>query len=306
MNKNCQPILRVRKPNAKRSAASKTARLEEKLDGIALLLKSATQASQVASIILNGEPQENADGVQTSSASPQRCQMTYLPEQNQTGETVAQVVREMIDSQTAANNASDSSSSSYYSTPSTTHSIPELSPSIAEEYFNNFCTYKLRHFPFVHIPPNTTAQQFSQERPFLYLCIMSTFLKSPVQQLAITDKIKAELSQKMLFNGEKSIDLLFGILVYPFWYVMQSGVNPSLLNDFSFTNHLCNKAQTSVFMHLAVSLVFDLGLHRPPSREPHLMKTFGVSDGPPGPLDLPVRTNNERRAVLGCYLLSSM
>lgn len=56
----------------------------------------------------------------------------------------------------------------------------------------------------------------------------------------------------------------------------------------------------SVFTHLATSLVFDLGLNNPVQVTP---STFNLHQCPrPSTL----RTMEERRAALGCYLMTSM
>lgn len=56
----------------------------------------------------------------------------------------------------------------------------------------------------------------------------------------------------------------------------------------------------SVFTHLATSLVFDLGLNKPVQVTP---STFNLHQSlrPSTP-----RTMEERRAALGCYLITSM
>jgi hypothetical protein len=61
----------------------------------------------------------------------------------------------------------------------------------------------------------------------------------------------------------------------------------------------------SVFTQLAQALVFDLGLNKPLPKDPDTMLNFN-SHGCPRPLLSTVRTMEERRAVLSCFLVSSM
>lgn len=59
----------------------------------------------------------------------------------------------------------------------------------------------------------------------------------------------------------------------------------------------------TAFGQLAMSLVFDLGLNKPVRKEPHIMSVFS-----PHCVRIPmstVRSMEERRAVLGCFLMTS-
>jgi hypothetical protein len=92
------------------------------------------------------------------------------------------------------------------------------SPAEAEEYLINFQTNNSKYFPFVYIPSTTTAQQLRQERPFLWLCIMTVGSKSTSQQQVLGTKIRKTVAQEMIVQSEKSIDLLLGLLIFTGWY----------------------------------------------------------------------------------------
>jgi hypothetical protein len=96
----------------------------------------------------------------------------------------------------------------------------EPSPYEAEEYLKIFRTQKLKYFPFVYIPSTTSAQHLLQERPFLWLCIMTMSSNSISQQLALSNKIRHILGRKMLLEYEKNLDLLLGLLAYIGWYAI--------------------------------------------------------------------------------------
>jgi len=66
-----------------------------------------------------------------------------------------------------------------------------------------------------------------------------------------------------------------------------------------------DKPFLSVLTQLAISLVFDLGLNKRPFRDPDVMFNF-KPNGCPKPSPSTVRTMEERRAVLGCFLITSM
>ncbi|ODQ76054.1 hypothetical protein LIPSTDRAFT_101368 [Lipomyces starkeyi NRRL Y-11557] len=132
-----------------------------------------------------------------------------------------------------------------------------------------------------------TTQQLRQERPFLWLGIMSASSKSVPQQLALRARMRAILAQRMMLEFRKDLDLLLGIFIYLSWANYQ----------------LPQRLSLCLFMQLANSLVFDLGLNRSHTYD-HLTP-FGPHLCPSVPTSGP-RTMEERRAVLGCYYLSSM
>jgi hypothetical protein len=74
------------------------------------------------------------------------------------------------------------------------------------------------------------------------------------------------------------------------------------LHDARTNCHILQKPALSMFTQLAISLVFDLNLNRPISGQAStLYMTMYDYKEPPR-----LRTLEERRAVLGTFLLSSM
>jgi len=192
--------------NAKRPAASKTAQLEEKLDGLVSLLKSATQSTPIA-----GDPNATAMGnlghdntIQANSTTSSYSQME------------GSMSYDHFPDPTQLTPATGSGSTSSHSPTSSIPCAVEPSPYEAEEYLRTF-RQKLKYFPFVYIPSTTSAQHLLQERPFLWLCIMAMSTKSTSQQVALVNKIRHTLGRKMLFEFEKSLDLLLGLLAYIGW-----------------------------------------------------------------------------------------
>ncbi len=63
----------------------------------------------------------------------------------------------------------------------------------------------------------------------------------------------------------------------------------------------------SRFMHLAMSMTFELRLNKPPMKDAHTIFAFGPKeDLEKEEENLATRVMEERRAVLGCYALSTM
>ena len=98
------------------------------------------------------------------------------------------------------------------------HEASEPSPVEAEQYLSFFCTYKAKYFPFVYIPPTTTAQQLRQKKPFLWLCIMTIASRSTTQQQVLGSRIRDILAQEMMLKSGQNMDLLLGLLAYIAWW----------------------------------------------------------------------------------------
>ena len=82
--------------------------------------------------------------------------------------------------------------------------------------FRNMSTF----FPFVLIPIDADVQSMSEERPFLFLAAMaSASSEDKALQNTLDQEFRTILSTKVVLEGEKSIDLLQGLLVYLAWSV---------------------------------------------------------------------------------------
>jgi hypothetical protein len=184
-----------------RTAASQTARLEEKLDGLVSLLKTATRAtpsieSAIAAVGWNFSDVVAQGSVPTPSNASNEMSMEG------TSNSVSNCILSPL---TPAS----------VSTPQLfPYTIPrDLDPSLeeAEVYLMTFRTQTLSCFPFMYIPENTPSHQLRQERPFLWLCIMVISFRTSSKML--------RLGREILVDGERNIDLLLGLLVYIGWYV---------------------------------------------------------------------------------------
>jgi hypothetical protein len=190
LNKECRPAETVRRRSSRKPAISRTARLEEKLDGLVSLIKAGAQSG----------------GLIPSSRA------TTAMDDSTPGGTFDNV--QMLTPAT-----DDSTGSPYNLSPSGFDNTgSELSPVKAEEYLTNFQTYKSKYFPLIYIPSTTTASQLRQERPLLWLCIMTVGSKSTSQQQVLGSKIRETIAREMVVQSEKNIDLLLGILIFIWWY----------------------------------------------------------------------------------------
>lgn len=116
-----------------------------------------------------------------------------------------------------------------------------------EKLFGNFYDRMTPYFPFA-VLTNEPAKM-RQERPFTYVaCVMAAAYSDPTLQYRISRDALKYLGEHMLLRGEKSLDILQGLLIMINWYHVYTHSNPQLMN----------------LLHLAKALLVDLGLNRPP------------------------------------------
>lgn len=166
--------------------------------------------------------------------------------------------------------------------------IPASDPS-PEECLTNFRKHMLKYFAFLHLPSDT--QWLRRERPFLFLSIMAASSQSTQTKLALGERIKQILMQRIFLDndpGAVNIDLLLGLLTFLAWG----------------HDHLLHRtaAKVSRFTQLAMTLVFDLRLNKPLPDDSNMLPIGGNYTTSRGP----TRSLEERRAVLGCFVMSSM
>jgi hypothetical protein len=187
-------------------------------------------------------------------------------------------------------------STTSYSAGSEKHNAPVnfLTESEAdlEQYLECYRAKMVSYLPIVCINPNTTVDELRKQRPFLFLVIRAICSKNLERQAALVHEFKMILGREMLVAGTKNVDLFLGILIFAGWCHL----------------YISNKPIISTIVHLAMSLAFDLGLTKPPPTESTSVMLNYTAQGCPKPTNgmIPMRTMEERRAVIGLYLVSSV
>ncbi|KAL5354405.1 hypothetical protein ACLOAV_000494 [Pseudogymnoascus australis] len=160
----------------------------------------------------------------------------------------------------------------------------------ASRYLEIFRTVMVHRFPFVVISPDVTAQELHKTRPFLFLAVLAaaSYENMPLQR-QLGKEIKHVVSSRIIFDGEASIEIVQGILIYLAW------------------NHYYSRPRVyNQFLQLAISIVVDLRLNRPP---PHGPPKVGITlelDADTKAKKYPTTwSQDERRAVAGCFYLAS-
>ncbi|GKT52447.1 uncharacterized protein ColSpa_12628 [Colletotrichum spaethianum] len=291
LSKACQPSNPIRK-RSKKPPSSRTAQLEEKLDGLVTLLRQSGRpnlpADLGADFNIPGPIPSSATAARESFSEMGGMRGGFGPASG--GE----------DSERARGNSLPTPTQT--DSPEGTRFGDELpSPDEAEALFEAFRGQNLKYFPFLSFKATMTAQELRAERPFLWLCIMTVAAKVTSQQLALGQRVRQVVSQKLLIENERSIDYLLGLLVILGWANHQLG----------------NKPFMCLFCQIAIGLVFDLGLSRDPldGLNPFLCwkaaqeradrdKTGVVPQTLYVKSQMP-RTMEQRRAVVACYLVTS-
>ena len=145
------------------------------------------------------------------------------------------------------------------------------------------------HFPFVVIPDNVDAATLAKTRPFLLkAAVLAAVNKDVDASLRLEDELVKHLSERMILRGERSLDLLQGLLVYIAWYQF----------------HFLIARQLTTLQQLAIAMMAELGINRAPTRLDDFER--GVKSGWEGQPEPTNRTLDERRAYAGCFYLSSV
>lgn len=218
MGKICQPSPPVRKRRtANRVSESKTSKLEEKLDGIVKLLNST---GRIPLEMPNSSPKSPSAEVSLpwnpEIASGSTAPGTHSYQDNAYTRPLP-IGRGMSESSyTPATSASSAASPPVFLQP-VLHQNLEPSQEEAEMHLNRFRTDFTNTFPFIVIPPSVTAHQLRQERPVLWVCIMTVASNDTAQQIRYSKEVRGIFGREVFIEGNRSMDLLLAILVYAVW-----------------------------------------------------------------------------------------
>ncbi len=221
MKKICQPSPPVRRSRTlKRPSAHESSKLEEKLDGLVTLLKSATQG---AAGILNATfVNSSLEGLQPtgheSSSIPTATNRVDQGEYTHSRPPPSgSRPHESLYTPTASNSSKSTPLNNLNLQP-ILHPGLEPSPEDAELYLNKFRCDFVKHFPFIVISSSTTAHELRQDRPILWISIMTVASSNSTQQISLSNEIRGILAREAFIQGTRNMDLLLAILVYATWY----------------------------------------------------------------------------------------
>ncbi|KAK9367092.1 hypothetical protein V1509DRAFT_194602 [Lipomyces kononenkoae] len=278
LHKECIRSDTVRK-RPKGRVTSRSSQLEQKLDDLMVLLKSSPHTQTTETSASKSGSKLGDVGIETVSNSLCSTDSESISDSR---EDRTMCISSHVEP--FMHLCSTSALSQNYTIPI----IFEPTQEDANQYLKDFRTQKLEHFAFLSIDPATSSDELRQERPFLWLCIMAISCPSTSDQIRLGNGIRQIVSQKVVINGERNLDLLLGIMIFVGWAQYQVHSGPLL----------------TVFTQLALSLLYDLELHTSVGTDSAL--TFGWWARHSKFAIPTTRTMEHRRAALGCFLLNSI
>jgi hypothetical protein len=170
--------------------------------------------------------------------------------------------------------------------------IGTLTPSTCpdEVLFDRYQRLMAPNMPFYIVPHGTCASSLARSEPFLMHAIrVVSYFHDTSQQQVLAEGLMREICERLLMNGERSLGLLHGLLIFSHWY------NP----------HVYSPQNSTIRLHLAIALTTDLNIDRGPgtcekAQMESALRAYGVTH------TTKTLTNDERRAVLGTYYLTSV
>jgi hypothetical protein len=196
-----------------RPPATRTSQLEEKINGLVTLIKSATQSGpEIIKITpLNPPPESsvpsNHESAPASTASSSASYRDYIFDRLNT-----ELQNSDFTPPVSSTSRSPPRASRYAFYPTF-----EPKPEEAEVYLNTFRTYFLDYLPFIVIPSAMKASQLRQERPMLWMCIMAVASNSITQQVALSKQVLETFGREAYVEGTRNMDFLLAVLVYAAW-----------------------------------------------------------------------------------------
>ncbi|KAI0097428.1 hypothetical protein F4776DRAFT_676824 [Hypoxylon sp. NC0597] len=265
LKKECTVSVSIGRRRGEKRGVSKTARLEDKLDELVSCLKAQKEAEKKGA----AETLASIEGLGSEAEAPSITTLSPT---------------------TAANSLRGTTLFGTSKTPDSNSSFPdEPSPLEAEELLKKFREETIGFFPFVYIPPHVTSNQLPELYPFLWLNIMCTTLSSEKRRYALGDQARSIVIQKVVVDREKSLDLLLGLLTLVGWSQL----------------HRRDKPFSTLFSQLIVTLVCDMGLHRPPPDGTFTFCTNMKDNDSRVANVFKIRTHEVQRAVLGAFIVTS-
>ena len=163
-----------------------------------------------------------------------------------------------------------------------------ISIEVAQRLLDRYRFKATQHFPFVVLSDHVDLSSIRHETPFLFLSIMTSMMVDNCSlQRCLSEELRLQTHRRMLVNGEKTLDLLQGLLVHVSWYHYM--FHPP-------------KQQVTLFTQLCITLAQELGLEKSPQKTTCRRRFAFDGRGP----DVPhPKSPAQLRALLGTYYMAS-
>lgn len=166
----------------------------------------------------------------------------------------------------------------------------------ADNLLAHFRQHQAALAPYVEIPKAITASQLREEKPLVFLAVMTAASQHDAQRQEAFCKASIDLlADLVLIQGQKNLALLQGMMLLLGYFHTQNLVNPQITN----------------LLHLCMAMSVDLGLNQAPAPAPDPRRGPTILDGQRTAFQVPGanvqrRTLEERRAYAGCFYLSTV
>jgi hypothetical protein len=161
-----------------------------------------------------------------------------------------------------------------------------LSSESAANIFDHFVKNMTPHFPAVVFPPGTTAAEIRRTKPTLFLAILSAgsyVINNPDIQRSLMKEITRVYAERIICNGEKTLELIQSLNVSTLWYWP-----PEHFEELKFYQ----------LIHISAIMAIDVGMGRrtKPMKHWRIVGMCSRKNTFPNP-----ETPEARRAWLCCY-----
>ncbi|RDL36804.1 Zn2 DNA-binding protein [Venustampulla echinocandica] len=165
-----------------------------------------------------------------------------------------------------------------------------LTADMATKIFNSYVEKMAPHLPAVVFPADTTAAEVRKSKPTLFLAILSASsgMNYPELQRTLTKEVMSIYAERIIVNGEKTLELIQALHVSTLWYWP-----PEHFEELKFYQ----------LIHIAAVMAIDIGMGK--KSKPQKAKYHGLwKDHPWRRTPYPDSESPEaRRAWLACYFL---
>ncbi|KAK4943368.1 hypothetical protein LTR10_017042 [Elasticomyces elasticus] len=159
----------------------------------------------------------------------------------------------------------------------------------ARKCFERYMAEMGEHLPLVVFPPGTNADEVRKNKPVLFLSVLavaSSTIRPDIQPKLISEITRA-LADRVIFRGEKSLELVQAIQVTACFYQP-----PEKYEELNFNQ----------LIHIAAVMAMDLGMGKRAKRGgPNMWRPYNENKRP---LSDP-NSAETRRCWLGCYYMCS-
>ncbi|ESZ92377.1 hypothetical protein SBOR_7232 [Sclerotinia borealis F-4128] len=168
-----------------------------------------------------------------------------------------------------------------------------ITADIATTMFKCYVERMAHHMPAVVFPPGTTAAEIRKTKPILFLAILSASSGTnyPSLQKQLTKEVMIIYADRIICNGEKTLELIQALLISTLWYWP-----PEHFEELKFYQ----------LIHIAAVMAIDIGMGKKgKSGKTDKMKSAGLwRDHPWRRTPYPdPETIEARRTWMGCYFL---